>query len=83
MSADNYNMIIQLENGKWIMSPNHSLTHLMNVEEEEAYKRARSYARLEDTQVEYATEAEAWEAADKEPSEHGTFSHRRPEWIRE
>lgn len=79
MSSDNYNMIIQREDGKWIASPNHSMSDLMSREEAEAYRNALELVR--GTDPVYDTQSEAWDAAEGEYSEYGTFSHEWRDWF--
>lgn len=79
MSSDNYNMIFQRSDGKWIMSPNHSMSALMEYEELTAYNYAKQQIRPEDKI--FDTQGEAFDASDQEYSEYGTFSHERPKWI--
>lgn len=81
MSADNYNLIIETEDGKWVASPNHSMSDLMSREEYEAYERALGMIRPNDEV--YDTQLEAYAALDDLYSEYGTFSHEYREWFEE
>lgn len=80
MSSDNYNLILQREDGKWIASPNHSMSDLMSQEEWEAYKRAYALISPDRDKV-YDTQSEAYHAMDEEYSEYGTFSHEWRDWF--
>lgn len=81
MSADNYNMIVQRRDGKWVASSNHSMSKLMSEEEQESYKRAYNSLHADD-QV-YDTQAEAYAAMDDDYTEYGTFAHEYRDWFDE
>lgn len=79
MSEDNYNMIVQRADGKWVASPNHSMTELMEYEEKRAYNHAYDMLRADDPV--FDSQGEAYDAMDENRAEYGTFSHEYRDWF--
>ena len=80
MSSDNAHFVVQLADGQWRASRNHSVSWWHERTAVAEYRVASSSTRKTDPV--FDTAEEAAEYCDQEYSEYGTFRFERPEQLR-
>lgn len=82
MSADNFNTVIQLPDGKWIAGENYSMSHWLDLAQATGYWAALKQVQTEERET-FETAEQAAASVEKSETEYGTSIIAYEDWFKD